>query len=347
MSSSKGRDLTNASSIWGRSTGKHAWQARPVSHFAHNKQGSPPVARPGSDAPTVNGDQVRDTWFWPPRYSVVGYDARQVQELFRRVAAELDAGRPVGPLIENATLRTRESGGRYDIGAVDWFLGQFLLPPGRFGLDGISADPWRDLPVTQLYHNPSQEASGASFVRQCENAWRDFDQLPGTHLWWGRAGMFRKALYTEEQQILASVWGSSPEIVSAGGRDFIFTSRARHYETAQKTWSSPPSNCWFELADDETGIPILYSSGDFGGSARASIMFHDRRWLRFLVRGTRKANGIMTAVDQAGNRVAGYRLADKRKTLFGLSSSVEIAVNPAWKLTDELALALVISAKWL
>jgi hypothetical protein len=308
------------------------------------------VARPGNNAPTVNGDQVRDTWFWAPRSGVQGYDSRQVQELFRRVAAELDADRPVGPLIESAMLRTRTSGGRYDIDAVDWFLGQFLLSPGRFGLDGISADPWGDLPVTQLYHNPSHEAAGAYFVRQCDNAWRDFGQLPGTHLWWGRAGMFMKALCTEEQQILASIWGSSPQIVSTGGQDFIFTSRARHHEIPPKTWSKPQYASWYELADDETGIPILYSSGDgdnFGWSARASIMFPDQRWLRFLVRGTRKANAIMTAVDQAGNRVARYRLADKRKALFGLSSSVEIAVNPGWKLTDELAFALVISAKWL
>ena len=347
-----GRDLTNASSIWGRSTGETRPGRRGWCHTsAHDTHGSRPVARPSSNAPTVNGDQVRDTWFWPPRYSVRGYDARQIQELFRRIAAELDAGRPVGPLIENATLRTRELGRQYDVDAVDWFLGQFLLPPGRFGPDGISADPWRDLLVTQLYHNPSQEASGACFVRQCANAWRNFGQLPGTHLWWGRAGMFRKALYTEEQQILASVWGSSLEIVSpkvsAGGRSFTFTSRARHHENPPKTWTRAQFGRWVGLVD-ETGIPVLYTNGNnFGGRASASIMFPDQRWLRFLVRGTQKANAIMTAVDQAGNRVARYRLADKRKTLFGLSSSVEIAVNPGWKLTDELALALVISAKWL
>jgi hypothetical protein len=49
----------------------------------------------------------------------------------------------------------------------------------------------------------------------------------------------------------------------------------------------------------------------------------------------------MTAVDQAGNRVARYRIADKS------TKSVEIVVHPSWKVTDELALALVISAYWL
>lgn len=56
------------------------------------------MARPGSVAAHVNGDEVRDTWFCPSqRLEVVGYDARQVDDLVRRVAAELDAGRPAGP----------------------------------------------------------------------------------------------------------------------------------------------------------------------------------------------------------------------------------------------------------
>jgi hypothetical protein len=54
--------------------------------------------------------------------------------------------------------------------------------------------------------------------------------------------------------------------------------------------------------------------------------------------GTQKANAIMTAVDQAGNKAARYR---------DVSTSVEIIVHPSWKLNDELALALVISAGWL
>jgi hypothetical protein len=109
------------------------------------------VARPGSDPPPVNGEQVRDTRFWlPPHSEIAGYDARQVDGLVRRVAAELDAGRSAGPLIEKATFRRRLYRWRYDIDAVDWFLGQLLLPPGHVELAGISADPWRDLAVAQL-----------------------------------------------------------------------------------------------------------------------------------------------------------------------------------------------------
>ena len=72
--------------------------------------------------------------------------------------------------------------------------------------------------------------------------------------------------------------------------------------------------------------------------ANACIMFPDQRCLRFLVRATQKANAIMTAVGQAGNKAVRYR---------DVSASVEIIVHPSWKLNDELALALVISAGWL
>jgi hypothetical protein len=37
--------------------------------------------------------------------SITGYAAPEVDDLIGRVAAELDAGRPAGPLIENATFR--------------------------------------------------------------------------------------------------------------------------------------------------------------------------------------------------------------------------------------------------
>jgi len=60
----------------------------------------------------VNGDQVRDTRFWQPGDlgEPDGYDAGEVDDLIRCVAAELDAGRPAGPVIESATLRRRGDG---------------------------------------------------------------------------------------------------------------------------------------------------------------------------------------------------------------------------------------------
>ncbi len=52
----------------------------------------------------------------------------------------------------------------------------------------------------------------------------------------------------------------------------------------------------------------------------------------------------MTAVDQAGNKVARYRLA-RNET--GLRKRVEITVHPGQQLTDELTLVIALSAPWL
>jgi hypothetical protein len=59
----------------------------------------------------------------------------------------------------------------------------------------------------------------------------------------------------------------------------------------------------------------------------------------------------MTAVDQAGNKVARYRIIaggrGLRETLDSWSRSVEITVKPGRELTDELVLAIAASAYWL
>jgi hypothetical protein len=184
-----------------------------------------------------------------------------------------------------------------------------------------------------------------------EAAWRDFGQLAGTRLWWGKAGRGLDGLKTAELQTLASVRGST---LSTGGRSFAYERRSVQDRTEPdpETWGRRRGAVrrWYRLVD-ETGTPILYKShrGNFDMRAPACIKFADQRWLRFLVRGSGRANAIMTAVDQAGNTVARYRFIDNA----GHQSSVwssrmeEIIVHPGRKLTDELALALAASAGWL
>jgi hypothetical protein len=340
-----------------------------------------------SDALPVNGAQVRNTRILlTPHHEIAGYDTRQVDDLVLRIAAELDARRPAGPLIENATLQRRIYRRRYDIDAVDWFLGQLLLPPGHSELAEIGADPWRDLAVTQLalgevsglagrdrHGRARRQQGGEYFVEQCENAWRGFGELPGTHLWWGKVGRAFE-LRTADRQTLASARGSwFKTTISAGGRSFAFKvvsagGRIIAYGDGTEEPTPPGADEFYarvsrdafghftktldgrtqpwrssvkveELAD-ETRIPVLYTCGrNFNCRAYHSIMFPDQRRLRFLVRGIHLGNAIMTAVDQAGNRVVRYRIADKKST--------EITVNPGWKLTDELTLAIAISASWL
>ena len=201
-------------------------------------------ARTSSYALSVNDDVVRDTWFLRSSWlrnitghtrSITGYAAPEVDDLLRRVAAELDAGRPAGPLIENATFRRMHNPlrpGGYDIDAVDWFFGQLLRRPEHTELAGISADPWRDLAVAQLTGSKVRDAAGqprnprAYFAEECANAWRDFGQAPGMHLRWGRAGRrrLRSACYelrTAQQQTIASRDGQRLTVLT-GGRSFTY-----------------------------------------------------------------------------------------------------------------------------
>jgi hypothetical protein len=253
------------------------------------------------------------------RGHITGYATPEVDDLLRRVAAELDAGRPAGPLIENATFPRKLISGTYDIDAVDWFFDQLLLRPDHTELAGTSTDPWRDLAVAQLTGSKVRDAA---------------EQPPGMHLRWGRAGRrrlrgARYELCTAQQQTIASRDGQRLTVL-AGGRSFTYKktdiparSTAGSWppgiaEAAARSWRDYTGHYAAETMSskaqrreartarelvDETGIPILYSSGqNFNRRAYAGVTFPDQRWLRFLVRGTEPSNAIMTAVDQAGKQ---------------------------------------------
>jgi hypothetical protein len=351
---------------------------------------------PDRDAPPVDGGEIRATRFLRcdsglgVNYAFAslfhhswGYAAAEVDELLRQAAAELDAGRFAGPLIDNARFQRTRSGPRYDIDAVDWFLGQFPHRLGRADRAGPGTDPWRDLAVAQLTQSKAsgpgmQPKPDNDFLRsECETACRDFSQQPGPHLLYTRnvwSGVCE--LRTAEQQPIASLKGASLSggpvrtTVNLGGRTFTNKSPKIPARRTADAW--PPriadlaASSWRDSAGhfaaetmssgarrlvartvrgftDETGTPILYSHGcNFYRRAYARITFPDQRWLRFLVRGTSRKNAVMTAVDQAGSKVARYR--DTRLLPTG---TVAVTVHPGRQLTDELVLAVAISAPWL
>jgi DivIVA domain-containing protein len=184
----------------------------------------PPGERLGSDARPVTGDEVRNITFLNAggfgAAGVRGYDASDVDDLLGRVAAELDAGRPAGPLIENATFQTW--GKRlYDIDAVDWFLGQFLLHGRSPEMAGTSGDPWRDLGVVAQF---PRGGGRYGFDEKCTSEWQEFGQQPGTHLRlrWARVASSRRELCTAEQQPLALKEFGQSGTVSIGERSFTF-----------------------------------------------------------------------------------------------------------------------------
>jgi DivIVA domain-containing protein len=347
----------------------------------------------------VNADEIRYVRF----LSGAGYDATQVDELLRRIAVELDAARPIGPLIANATFRPGRPG--YEIDAVDWFLEQLLHRDDSHQSGRMGADPWQHLAVANHFTRsgpdvlaeggamPSRQARSKQasqdrsyLAGDCADVWRDFGQQPGTQLRWVRAGAVRRELRTAEQQPIASLRYGRHATVSAGGRTFTWKRvtrsswpriaeiadrsdrdygaghfldpEARRSRKRQATGNSPTLSLAarqsLRLREllDETGTAILYASGkNFDHRAGACITFPDQRWLRFPVRSTREANAIMTAVDQAGNKVARYRMIGTipriSSLIPGLWKAIEITAHPGQQLTDELVLALVISAPWL
>jgi DivIVA domain-containing protein len=340
------------------------------------QRGSWLVTKLGRYARPVTGDQVRNTTF-ATRTSFSagsGYNTAEVDDLLRHIADELDAGRPAEPLIRNAAFRKQSNG--YDIGAVDWFLGQLLFYPGPAELAELSADPWRDLGVVAQFTRsgigdlaggsalPSWLAVRKDYSQEYRKAWHDFDQQPGTHLLWAT---WRNNLRTMEKETIASLSFTGRSVTLSAARrkftlraisakqpplpgvDAIAARSFRDFEghfaaetTGSQNWRALGVT---ELVDD-AGAAVLYTSGrHFNRKAAASISFPDRRWLRFPVRGTGGANAIMTAVDEAGNSVARYRLIGPG--FIPNLRNVEISVHPGWELTDELVLAIAISAPWL
>jgi hypothetical protein len=229
-------------------------------------------------------------------------------------------------------------------------------------------------PELGAYGVPVQDQAANSRIEEYAGAWRDFGLLPGTHLWWVRAGAVRRELRTAEQLTICSFRGAPrygrPPSFSTGGRAFIskrvtetsWPGIAEIVVRSRLDWGcwdfldpktgepGPGTRARLQVREvlDETGIPILYSSGrHFGFGDGACVTFPDGRWIRFPVRGTKRANAIMTAVDQAGDEVARYRIIGSKLGRTILWNAIEITVSPGQELTDELVLANAISAPWL
>jgi hypothetical protein len=173
------------------------------------------------------------------------------------------------------------------------------------------------------------------FAQECASEWRDFGQQPGTHLWLVRTGIGRRELRTAERQTVARL--RKPVHGLAFGRALTISAGERTFAWKPGTRSLV----------DKTGVPILSIRGEHHDlSAGARITFPDRRWLQFPVRGTGRKNAIMTAMDQASDKVARYRRTGKLRA-FPFRCPMEITVHPGHPLTDELVLASAISADWL
>jgi hypothetical protein len=94
------------------------------------------------------------------------------------------------------------------------------------------------------------------------------------------------------------------------------------------------------MRDDSFGSPVLWRAGQhFNQRATTLISLPDGRWFRFPVRGQRRTNAVMTAVDESLNRVVRYKKAAGR-----IGDEIRLVVNPMFTLTDDLILVIVLTA---
>lgn len=178
------------------------------------------------------------------------------------------------------------------------------------------------------------------------DTWLACDWLPGTRLRWVWTGILRDEPRTAELQTPACVrravpwtaWSPSrAAVVRLGGRSFTSrrVSRSDWPGIASMfgaDWPAPPAHRRPDpdqaqagtpeeddsgqylphvllVLVDEHGVPVLSTGGrNFNHSAGAYVRVTDGRWLQFPVWGHSREGAIMTALDQAGSKIALYRM---------------------------------------
>jgi hypothetical protein len=112
---------------------------------------------------SMTGDQVRNAMF--ASFGLMRYRAEDVDYLLSRVAAELDAGRPVAALINNAHFRGRfAAAASYEAEAVSWYLGDVLRRSDGPDPAAGSADPWCDLAVVNQFTRAEADTSTTAWA---------------------------------------------------------------------------------------------------------------------------------------------------------------------------------------
>jgi len=289
----------------------------------------------------VNADDVRDI-----KFRKGTYDLSEVDELLDRMASEIAAGRRAGPLIANAAFHQRSAFRGYDARAVDWFLDQLRRNEDPAEAALAHADPWRDLAADPFHiHRDPGALEGRAApppASRCADEWREFSEQPGTRLMWVRTGAMRYELRTAKQYPLVIMRRGLATTLTTGERTFKTKAGGRTpvpgiSEVINRDRPGYPARTMRGAKDigrpplrhilDEAGLPILFSGGrHISRIAGAYIVFPSQRWLRFPVRGARRANVIMTAVDQAGIKVARYRIARNEPSS---RKGIQITVRPA------------------
>ena len=103
-----------------------------------------------------------------------------------------------------------------------------------------------------------------------------------------------------------------------------------------------------ELIDTWDGSAVLRVMGrHYGGKSDAVVAFSDLHQYRSPILGAGLSDGVMTAVDEEGNKVVRYREAKRRTTQTRSAAKIEAVLNPALEVTADLLLLVAISSGFL
>jgi DivIVA domain-containing protein len=324
----------------------------------------------------MTGDEVRAATF--PGTGGKGYKVDEVDDLVAGIADELDAGRSPKAVIDSSTLSRERNEFRsgYKTDVVDSFLEdvQREEPP--------TGDIWQSGPISNwliaeagrqddasLSPKGRRRRFGLQLGLQCDEEWRRFQDLPGTHLWLRRPSRKSGELVTSDGTTIATVLYSGnlhigPAHVTIAGISYSRTPRNKPGQDASSpTWDKKRMLDRWTYVNDTTGEPVMHVGGRNDQHWPGFIMsLSEQQTFRFPVRESNWKNAVMTAIDDAAHRAIRFRFADRLREpaqsltapLRGLMkmaphdhSPIEVAVEPGYPLQDELILSIAVAAKQL
>ena len=151
---------------------------------------------------------------------------------------------------------------------------------------------------------------------ELERDWRNFPNLPGTHLSMRKTWRRGEPLLGPDGNVRVSLSESWRWRVSyhSDGRTYQWR-RARNARSEGKLVK--------DLLDVTTNVPILRMSGrHYAGKATTRVLLADHTILRFPVR-LGQRHSLMSAVDEAGNHLIEYRFGQVKPIV------TEVVIHPS------------------
>jgi hypothetical protein len=186
-------------------------------------------------------------------------------------------------------------------------------------------------------------------LAQARADWRQFPELPGTHLSFRRSGRGSYELVTSNDSVWAASTGghfSRPKsTIRVRGRAYrwqlVGPSLGRVRTTAEAFGT--PTGREREVVDATTNLPVLHMTGrHFSLQCGTRVVLSDGSAISLPVRGNRPGNAVMAAIDERGAVLIQYRLL--RPKSFRPYQNVEVVVSPEARSVPGIELLVAVTA---